>query len=284
MENSVDIASIFSLNPATKEGLKNATSIGVLANLATFVWTFFFSQSIRDLETLPALILLVAALVIVRVLIFAADPLETLAWRWPPEPRFFRAHYPSKYLLERCRECADHSPCHDRPLGAHSREYIAVWYEIFDSIPQDSNSLRSRTYEKGFTCRFIFYMKYSFLLFYILGAGTLSSKVFAIFFEHRNLPVSWAFVWSVLLQSPRQLIYIAVNLLLWTAITGLNRPDAKHPTGCWAMWRDINAQHLLRLKRDDDKLITLVCLRNSRDADHKSAFNQIKDRETEPPE
>jgi hypothetical protein len=198
----------------------------------------------------------VAMLLLMRVLLFAADPLETSKSRWFPEPRFFQFHYPSKFLLKMCNDCIDHSRCQDRPLSESSQEYVALWYENFDSLKERNRYLWHRTYEKGFICRLVFYMKYSFLIFFAIGLTTLLIIfIYKVFKSNLNQ--------GFYAISTLQYTYVVGNLILCIVVSLMNRPDIKHPTGCWAMWRDISAQHILRMKREFSEIEKQVCGRNS---------------------
>jgi hypothetical protein len=268
-----------SLNPVTKEGLKNVTSVGICADLILYLLIFFYPRLLSDLPTYLSAVASVGILLVIRVLLFAADPLETLQGSWPPEPAFFRSQYPSIFLVERCDRCTARSKCGNRPLTRDSRLSVAIWYEWFESLGKDDR-LVQRTYEKGFTCRFIFYMKYCFLFFAVLGGITEISLFMSELLGSLNhglaSPVGrWSWLEIKLIHDALHFAFIGINLCLWGLVSWLNRADNANPTGCWSMWRDINTQHVMKLIRAENRLVNLVCNRYGEPQSVEAASDDI---------
>lgn len=148
---------------------------------------------------------------------------------------------------------------------------------MFDSLKVLKPELRERTYEKGFTCRFVFYIKYTSLFFVVVAGGTLvATKLSGHFWGASPRPAA---------NLTAQYFYLCSNLLIFIAVSVLNRPNLNNPTGCWAMWRDISAQHVLRLTREFEAIEKKVCDRHSPSAPNYVALNPASgDQRITPPD
>ena len=151
------------------------------------------------------------------LLLFAQDPLATGV---SSSAIFFRSQYPSESIRQ-----------HYRCSAQEARD---LWFKIFDKWTDDQHPQYLeyvKTFERGYGCRFIYYVSRGLVIFLVLSFATLLAN-FAIQRAHPE----WPQVYSGIL-----ILVAAVAVTLW--LFSANRiPGRKQlrPTGCWWKWTETN--------------------------------------------
>lgn len=206
--------------------------------------------SYQTLITMP-IVTLVAALAL--YLFVKSDPLQ----RSPSNKkaiRFFQNEFPSKYILQRCDMCIeDESSCKNY-IKPESFAHVRYWFkDIFHGIieQQDPTSV-TETFEKGYNCKLVYYLKWVMISLLVLSVLTATIHHIFLYFEQA---LEFDFTnW--------QILFPVICIMIIVLITVLNRVDDVKPSGCWQAWRQINRMHVSWLKSNENILIGLICHNN----------------------
>jgi hypothetical protein len=232
-----------------------------LLGLSAFVISYFYiyvyqnmlhiKVKLIDLQTLIQMPLIsVVILPLIRYLIIKPDPLQ----RSPSQRksiRFFQNEFPSRYILGRCERCVENKNSCPNYIKAESYIHVKYWFhDIFHGeIEKDDPRSVKDTFEKGYTCKLLYYLSW---ILGILAALAIITIVFHHFFLY------FIGKFKIDLAAP-QILFPLVCLGILILISELNKADEKKPSGCWQAWREINRMHVSWLKEHEDYLVKLIC-------------------------
>lgn len=195
---------------------------------------------------------LVAAVVLplIHYLIIKPDPLQ----RSPSQRksiRFFQNEFPSKYILDRCERCVEDRNSCPNYIKPESYTHVRYWFhDIFHGEIENEDPRRVKdTFEKGYTCKLLYYLSWVLGLFFVLGIAV-------IVLHHGYLYFSAQFKVEL---TASQALYPLVCVGIIILIKKLNKPDESAPSGCWQAWREINRIHVSWLKSRENFLVNLIC-------------------------
>ncbi len=236
-EEKISVLSLFS----TKEGLRLLTS--TIIALFIFAYLILFYFDFKEISTV-SMTLIFVLVVLTWAAVYSMDPFrsngKSLAYKIFPEVSFFWSTLPSFYLVERCNKCQNQN-CSNR-LSRRNSLFVGIWFkEIFHKHLREDVKL---TLQKGFICRLIFYLKYSFLGLSIISVLTLCFHYYILSILQPNR-ITYQFLFS--------LAVLAFYLLI-----GLSN-NSKKPNGIWKAEKAINGQHIYWMKRNENIIKTIVC-------------------------
>jgi len=196
----------------------------------------------------------VISLIVVPIILYVfikPDPLQ----RSPSNRqaiRFFQNEFPSNYILSRCGRCIEDDRTCQNFIKAESFAHVRYWFnDIFHDVIEKANAeVVKNTFEKGYTCKLVYY-----LTWIILAATVLS--LLTIIFNYIVVSLStgyWLFRYTTL-----HLIFLIVGVIMVWLINIFNNPDDKNPTGCWQAWREINRIHVSWMQSQEALLVNLIC-------------------------
>ena len=207
--------------------------------------------SFQTLIQMPIMVLIIIPLI--HYLIIKPDCLQRSPCKKKPI-RFFQNEFPSKYLLERCERCIENETSCPNYIKAQSYAHIRYWFnELFHGVIERENpKLVKDTYEKGYSCKLIYYLTWILAIFSGLG-------IVIILFYHLYLYFSGNIKIEL---TALQIFYPLVCIVIIILIRALNRPDENRPSGYWQAWQEINRIHVSWLKSNEEFLVHLICQAN----------------------
>lgn len=233
----------------------------LLLRLSTFVIAYFYTYVYQNmlhinigfigLHTLIQMpIIALVVLPLIHFIIIKSDPLQRSPRQWKPI-RFFQNEFPSKYILERCRRCIENENSCPNYIKKESYAHLRHWFHHIFHGPIEREDARTvkDTFEKGYTCKLLYYLSWILFVFLLLAIGT-------VLFHHICL---YLFGELKLDLRASQILFALTCLGLIVLIKGLNKPDEKSPSGCWQAWREINRMHVSWLKSHEEFLVKLIC-------------------------
>jgi len=252
------------LTKATKPKRKLERLLVLIAFLSVYYYAFIYQDalglaipflSLTSLLAIPVIGTVVIPLI--KYTIIRPDPLQRSS-RSNQSIRFFQAQFPSRYLLERCDRCKETKETCPAFLREEGGEYRNIWFKGFFNkrILEEDPGLVESTFEKGYTCKLIFYIQGIarwFIIFSVLAL--IIKQVFQFVSEGR----------VVFDATALQLISPIVALLVILVLGYNNKPDLKNPTGCWHAWQEINQMNIAWMKNHEAELNSVVCKRKGDD-------------------
>jgi hypothetical protein len=211
---------------------------------------FQFQVDFIGLNVLQIPIVSVLVIPLVHYLFIKSDPLQ----RSPSNLkaiRFFQREFPSRYLLERCKNCKeDQSTCINYVID--SSVAGRYWFrDIFHGqIEKQNQSVVSETFSKGYTCKLVYYLTWSLFSIGALGLITVISDF--IYAKAVGDPIT-TITWEIL--------FPIVCFVLVGLITMTNKVDINRPTGCWQAWREVNSEHWSWMRDNEAKIQNIICHR-----------------------
>lgn len=204
--------------------------------------------SFETLIQMPIIALIIFPFI--RYIVIRPDPLQ----RSPSNKkaiRFFQSEFPSKYILERCERCRESEQTCSNFIKAESGAHIRHWFRnIFhkEIKREDERNIRG-TYEKGYTCKVLYY----------------STWILGLFSAFALLTILFHYLYSFIVRkqefnlTPFQIIFPLSCIFVIFLINILNKPNMSSPSGCWHAWREINRTHISWLKSHEELLKDIIC-------------------------
>lgn len=229
----------------------------VLSTLVIAYFHLYVYQNMYNLEfelielgiliKMPVMVLVIIPLI--HYVVAKPDPLQ----RSPSQKkaiRFFQNEFPSKYILDRCQRCIEDENSCPNYIKQGSFAHVRYWFNTFHGpVEQEMPGTVKETYEKGYTCKLVYYLKWILTIFIGLSIGTIILyHVYLLIFDEFNLQI------SVL-----QLLFPIACAGIVILIRVLNKPDEVEPTGCWHAWRQINRIHVSWLRTNEQFLVDTIC-------------------------
>lgn len=236
--------------------------LNIVALLAGYYYFYIYQDvfninvPLLSLKSLLAMPLIATVIIpLIRYLIIRPDPLQ----RSPSKTKhiaFFQNEFPSAYILERCQRCHDNEETCENFITEESKTHIRIWmHEIFHGpIEKENPSIVNETYEKGYTCKLMYYTSWIFFIFSIGSFLTILIPALTNYIFTHNFALN---ISRVKIISP-VFMFIAMLLILY-----LNSANHDNPSGCWHAWREINRIHISWMKKNDDLLNKSVCQVNN---------------------
>lgn len=207
--------------------------------------------ALYDLYTLLEMPVIAAiVLPLIYYLIIKADPLQRSPSQWKAI-RFFQNEFPSRYILERCKRCIENENTCPNYIKAESYTHIKYWFKDIFHGPiesEDPGSVKD-TYEKGYTCKLVYYLSWILTVFSVLA-------MVLMLFQHLYLYIFKTLKFDC---TPLQILFPLGCIGIVILIKTLNKADDKSPSGCWHAWREINRMHVSWLKANNALLVQLIC-------------------------
>jgi hypothetical protein len=222
------ISKLFDFNPRTKDGLINAT--GLLVCIIYFLYLYFFvvgNIALSD-KGVWVICLLVALPALTSVLIFAGDH---LAYGGSSESQFFRNEFPSSHIQTK--------------WSVNWSRSMNLWFHAVDRLQRENDHRIALTYEIGYICRFIFYVKRVSLAFLILATATFVGE--SVWLAHKSPLLSgwkgFAVAFTATPYAEGKFLYIIHVAVLWGYLAYAHKANDLNPTGIWRAWRNVNERN-----------------------------------------
>lgn len=170
--------------------------------------------------------------------------------------RFFQNEFPSLYLLNRCARCTENKTTCGNYIIRKSNAHVKYWFhDIFHGpIEKKNPDIINETFEKGYTCKLVYYTYWILFAFSLAAFLTMSG---------------YFLIKSIILKKlifdliPLQIISPIVGIIILILICFLNKVDSEKPSGCWHAWREINRIHITWLRKHEEFLNNLICKANN---------------------
>lgn len=211
------------VNPTTKSGLIAITTYLTMVIYVLYLHLFVVQIS-KDSANylLYGLVLLVP---VVSTLLFGSDSIASAS---NSEATFFQSQFIDAYIAKK--------------FGIDAAKARLVWFRALDRL-KDEGFVR-RTYQYGYTCRLIYYVKRVAKYFVLLSVLTILAESSYRFFVVPNPGVGTLrhFFDAVRLESNLlgKAVYLTHIIGLWGFLGFGNSADSKKPTGVWRRWVEIN--------------------------------------------
>lgn len=183
---------------------------------------------IHEMNTLVESHALALLILLIMPLLFAADPLQFADSNKDQDAKFFQEQLPSRYLMQK--------------FSLDKKRAESYWFGIFNKWADTSHpqhERHERTFEVGFTCRLIYFLKLWLPRFGLFAAMAL--------LVNASIP-------RLQDNVPYEILYIAVIGVTFFWILTTHRPNISNPTGVWNRWEQINYLHKVWI---DDNAPTL---------------------------
>lgn len=216
------------IDPETRKGLLFLIGASIIALATLFCFAYVGSlpvvQTIALQLNLPKWVYGIALLIVEYILFVVISSDDTLYYGNPEKNRFTRAFQkdlPSKHLAA--------------VLNVDIETAKQLWFDEFNKwgdVTHERHEDRQRTFQRGFSCRFVYYLWVVCRL--LLALSVLWLGVEAIL-------VIWASY-----EIPKLEAKLAIALLLIVFLTALgffNRTSNTNPTGVWRRFSEINKRH-----------------------------------------
>jgi hypothetical protein len=159
------------------------------------------------------------AAVLIGEIVMAQDLLATSSLS---AAKFFRAQYPSNFIMSFYPSCS-------KP------EANELWFFIFNQWSSPTHSRYQKyvqTFQRSYSCRLIFHVRWCFLLFLVAEIITLIVSL-TCHLETTSISLLYSRLFIAL-------IFLIITVLLFLC----NRvSSAETGTGCWERWHEINHMH-----------------------------------------
>lgn len=237
---------------------KRVEQLLVLITVAIAYFYLYVYQSILhvdirliDLRNLIRIPMVALVIIPAIYLVFVkADPLQRSPSKRKPI-RFFQNEFPSNYILLRCEKCIENENSCPNYINAESYAHRRYWFRnIFHGPIEDEDPrIVKDTFEKGYTCKLVYYLSWILIMFFAL-------TIITILVHHIIL---WVTDSLILDLKALQLFFPIICISIVILLKIMHRANEYHPTGCWQAWREINRFHVSWLKSNEDLLANLIC-------------------------
>jgi len=216
------------IDPQTRKGLLFLTGASILALTTFFCLAYVGSvpvaQTIVLQLNLPKWVYGTALLIVEYILFVVISSDDTLYYGNPKKNRFTRAFQkdlPSKHLAEVLNVDID------------TAKYL--WFNEFNKwgdVNHERHEERQRTFQRGYSCRFVYYL-------WVVGKLLLVLSILWLAVEAGL--VKWT---SYEIQKMEAKLAIAALLIVFlTALRFFNRTSDRNQTGVWRRFSEINKRH-----------------------------------------
>lgn len=236
---------------------KKLDQLLVLSTLVIAYFYLYIYQNMWNLEfeliefgTLIKMpIMAVVIIPLIHYLVVKPDPLQRSSSQ-KKAIRFFQNEFPSKYILDRCQRCIEDENSCPNYIKQESFAHVRYWFSIFHGpVEQEIPGTVKETYEKGYTCKLAYYLKWILTIFIGLSIATIILyHVYLLLFDEFNPQIS-----------ALQLLFPIACVGIVIIIKVLNKPDEVEPSGCWHAWRQINRIHVSWLRTHEEFLVDTIC-------------------------
>lgn len=211
-------------DPKTQDGLVNITTWFIILIYFLYLHLFIVPIRISKFEENYALYLFVLFIpAAIGLLLFSGD---SIAYAENNEARFFQAQFPDKYVAEKFKI--------DMPKAR------LLWFKAVDKL-KDEERIK-RTFQRGYTCRLVYYTRRAALAFFGVAIATLLLTSLWRYYSAPELH-GWREFSVAFLQETNllgKLFYVAHVGGLWIYFSTFHRPRMKNPSGVWIRWKEIN--------------------------------------------
>lgn len=238
--------------------------LDIVALLAGYYFVYIYQNMLGlnipfvSYETLIAMPVISAVVIpLTHYLLIASDTLQRSP-RKERSIRFFQSEFPSNYLLRRCERCVESPESCANYITEDSKAHVSYWFDdIFHGpIEEENPETVQVTFEKGYTCKLIYYVTRILWLFVALS-------VIVTVVHHLRVGFSAGrFQYEL---TPLQLLSPLFCILVIALVMFLNQPNPDAPSGCWQAWQEINRMHVHWMRQHEDHLVNLICRANGQD-------------------
>jgi hypothetical protein len=238
--------------------------LDVVALLASYYFVYIYQNMLGlnipfvSYETLIAMPIIAAVVIpLIHYLLVRSDPLQRSP-RKGKSIRFFQSEFPSNYLLRRCERCVESPESCPNYISEDSKAHVSYWFDDIFHGPiekEDPGAVRA-TFERGYTCKLIYYVTWILWLFVALS-------VIVMVIHHLRVGFSVGrFQYELTAQ---QVLSPILCILLIALLKVLHQPNPDAPSGCWQAWQEINRMHVHWMRQHEDYLVDLICRANDQD-------------------
>jgi hypothetical protein len=214
-----ELLSLLNFDARTREGITNITVW--LAMLVYFLFINFFIVAVDVSGGKPNYIFYLFVLFVpaaVRLIFFSGD---SISHAQNAEARFFQAQYPDKYVASKFK------------IDKAAARYL--WFRSLDK--KLTEGVVKRTYEYGYTCRLVYYLRRLMAGFGIVSAGALVAATTWIYWRQGHCWHGFRDIFNSFVAIPNfrgKGFYLLHLVLIFAYLTWANRPNEASPTGVWA--------------------------------------------------
>ncbi len=220
------VRKIFDFDPRTQDGLISITTWLLLVIYFLYIHLFIVAvdlQSYKPNYALYAFVLFVPAAV--GLLVFSGDPIAHASNK---EAKFFQSHFPDAYVAAKFK------------IDANLARLL--WFKALDKV--QGEGFVKKTYQRGYTCRLVYYSRRASIGFFVLASLTLALRIsWRYFTEQEFRSAGWYGIWPAIGAEENwvgKIFYLAHTFALWIYLTCGHKPDASNPSGVWARWKEVN--------------------------------------------
>lgn len=232
------------IDPETRKGLLFLTGASILVLVTFFFFAYVGSvpvyNTIIGQLNLPKWVYGCALLIVEYILFVVISSDDKLYYGNPKKNRFTRAfqkYLPSNHLAAVLKTDVD--------TAKH------LWFDEFNKWADEKHERheeRQRTFQRGFSCRFIYYLWIVNRLLLILSILWLLVEVILVKCTDHDI------------ANLEAKLAIALLLLIFLTSLGLfNRTNDSNPTGVWRRFNEINQRHCAWI--DENKELFIAALK-----------------------
>lgn len=220
-----ELLSLLNFDARTKEGITNITVW--MAMLVYFLFINFFIVPVNVSGEKPGYIFYLFVLFVpaaVRLIFFSGDSISHAS---NSEAEFFQAQFPDRYIEDKFKV--------NKALAQH------LWFRALDKRLDEGEV--QRTYEYGYTCRLVYYLRRLMRGFALVSCAVLIFSAARIYLSQGHGWRGFGALVSSFSAIPGfrgKSFYVLHLLLIFAYLTWANRPSESNPTGVWRQWRSIN--------------------------------------------
>ncbi len=232
------------IDPETRRGLKFLTCIIIFVLTIFFAAAFIlpnqFIQNVISQLNLPNGIYYLTGLLIVHLLFVTLTSGDKLYYGNPQKNCFvrsFQEKLPSKHLYRKLNESS-------KTLISMERA-TQLWFDEFNKWREQGHprhKARERTFQRGYSCRFIYYLFTYSVCLLSLSAIWLTIEVFMCHYQHH-----------IINNLEAKITYTAIILIVPILLYCCNKPNKTKPTGVWLRFNEINNDHITWIDHNLDK-------------------------------
>lgn len=219
-----ELLSFLDFDTKTQDGITNITVW--LAILVYFLFVNFFVVPV-NVPNQPADYMLYLFVLFVpaatKLIFFSGDP---ILHKGDGEASFFQSQFPDTYIAAKFNI--------ERPLAQH------LWFQALDGRKGDEEI--KRTYQYGFTCRLVYYIRRLTLAFTFASVLWLTGETAYLYRHMYHRWVGYAGIGPsfVAINDLKGKLFYLLNVLGIALYLRFANKTGSRPTGVWARWKHIN--------------------------------------------
>jgi len=223
---------IFFFDIHSKRGLQKLYSLMFILLVIFYLHSFWIpieiSKWINTNLIYIGIILLYFVPALTEKLLFVRDALQYDVSDKNPYASFFQKQFPSKYISQK--------------FNIDETQSSMYWFSIFNkwkASDHPHNAWRQTSFDKGYTCRVIYYIQLWSFRFFVLAVTHLIILIALRLFVISSTPIAVSSLFEIELIQWK-IGYPLAMLLTHFLLKANNRIKGEVPTGVWYQWKEIN--------------------------------------------